>query len=142
MQVRAQRDRLARTLGVAPETLERFVDLHPEPTPAVVLRSGEVSAAPGDVDADTRARLGAYIDRRTDRPWVLPEDLLEHVRQHGPVTRAELIDAFRDDVHSPDALRWYARAALESDDVEAVGGSDAWETVEYAAVAADGSGES
>jgi len=120
MHARTHGGRLADALGTTRQRLEQFVDLHPSPTPGVVLRSGAVDVGETEIDEDTRARLQAFIDARKASRWVLPEDVVTFIDEEGPVTIEEIQEAFSDDVTSRSAFRWYISLAIESEYVEAV----------------------
>ena len=105
---------VARQLGADPDHLEQFVVNHPDPSPAVVLRSAMVSKPPRRVADETRALLDEWIADRKERQHDGPRRwVVEHLREHGPTREKELADLVADELGTDDRnVGWLTVLAL------------------------------
>ena len=82
---------VARALDADPDNLRLFVDNHPDPSVAVVLSAAVVGRDPGEIGADTRATVAAWVSQQCQR-WPGPRDeILSYLERHGPATEHEVV---------------------------------------------------
>jgi len=82
---------VARALDADPDNLALFVDNHPDPSVAVVLSAAVVGRDPGEIGADTRDTVAAWVSQECQR-WPGPRDeILRYLDRHGPATEHEVV---------------------------------------------------
>jgi hypothetical protein len=82
---------VARELDADPDTLRHFVDHHPDPSVDVVVSAAVVGRDPGEIGADTRDTVAAWVSQECQR-WPGPRDeILRFLADHGPATEHEVV---------------------------------------------------